>query len=312
MTRLLIRWVLTAVPVVFAVSILTYFLESLIPGDAARSILGVNATPEQYEQLRRQLRLDDPLWSQYGHWLSGALHGDLGTSIASSDSVSHELLTRLPVTLWLVLGAVVVATVVGVALGVVSALRGGVAGRIVDAVSLLGLAVPGFWLGLVLITVFAVRIHLFPAGGYSSFADDPGLWLRSLVLPVLTLGFSSGAPIAKQTRDGVLAELGREYVTVLRARGVAEWRILLKHVLRNAGTPILSVIGIVTIGLFGGAVLAETVFVLPGLGGLVVSATAAHDLPIIQGVAVVFTLLVVAINLLVEIGYAALNPKVRQ
>ncbi len=311
MRKLLLRWLVTAVSLMFGVSILTFVLASLVPGDAARSILGLDATPAQYQQLRTQLHLDEPLWQQYWRWLTRALHGDFGTSLQSSDAVSRELLGRLPVTLWLVAGAVVFAGVVGVGLGVASALRGGWLGKIVDAVSLLGLAVPSFWLGLVLVTLFAVEIPLFPATGSVPFSESPLLWFESLVLPVVTLGIGAAAPIAKQTRDGVLAELDRDYVTVLRSRGIGERRIIGRHVLRNAGTPVLSVVGLVTAGLFGGAVLAEIVFVMPGLGSLVVSAASFHDLPVLQGVAVVFTLLVVVVNLFVELGYAALNPKVR-
>ncbi|GAA1711703.1 ABC transporter permease [Fodinicola feengrottensis] len=311
MRKIVVRWLLTAVPLVLGVSMLTFVLASLVPGDAARAILGVNASPAQYVALRRQLHLDEPLWQQYVHWLAAAVHGDLGQSLQSSDAVTHELSGRLGVTLSLVGGAVLVATAVGVGLGVASALRGGFLGRLVDVGSLLGLAVPSYWLGLVLVALFAVALPLFPATGYTPAADSVGGWLASLVLPVLTLGLGSSAPIAKQTRDGVLAELGREYVMVLRARGVPEWSVIFRHVLRNAATPVLSVVGLVVVGLFGGAVLAETVFVLPGLGGLAVSAASTHDIPVIQGVAVVFTLLVVGVNLVVEIGYAALNPKVR-
>lgn len=311
MRKLALRWALTAVPLMLGVSVLTFVLASLVPGDAARSILGINANPKQYEQLRAQLGLNEPLWTRYWHWLTGAVHGNLGQSTASGGSVSHELVGRLGVTLSLVIGAVLFAAIVGVALGVASALRGGSLGRLVDVVSLLGLAVPAFWLGLVLVAFFAVDLTVFPATGYVPFGVSPVRWFESLVLPVVTLGVGAAAPIAKQARDGVLTELGKEYVTVLRARGVREGRIVVKHVLRNAGTPVLSVVGLVVVGLLGGTVLVETVFVMPGLGGLVATATSAHDIPVIQGVAVLFTLIVVVVNLLVEFGYAALNPKVR-
>lgn len=311
MRKLVLRWLLTAVPLVFGVSALTFLLASLIPGDAARAILGINADPQQYQQLRQQLGLNKPLWKQYTNWLTSALHGDLGNSIQSSGSVSHEILGRLTVTLWLVGGSILVAVLVGVGLGVASALRGGLLGKVVDVFALLGLAVPSYWLGLVLVTLFAVKLQIFPATGYIDFAESPTRWFESLVLPVLTLGFGSCAPIAKQTRDGMLTELQRDYVVTLRARGVKERRIVLLHALRNAATPVLSVAGLVLVGLFGGAVLAETVFVLPGLGSLAVSAASTHDIPVIQGVAIVFTVLVVLVNLLIELGYAALNPKVR-
>lgn len=311
MLTVLRRWLLMAVPLVFAVSALTFVLVSLVPGDAARAILGVGGTPASYRALRRQLGLDQPLWLQYWHWLDRALHGDLGTSIQSAAPVSHEIATRLSVTLTLVGGAALVATVVGVSLGVASAVRGGAAARLVDVLSLLGLAVPAYWLGLLLVLLFAVKVHLLPATGYVPFGQSPAQWVQSLVLPVATLGFGSSAPIAKQTRDGVLSELNRPYVTALRARGLSERRIVLQHVLRNAATPVLSVLGLMVTGLFGGTVLVETVFVLPGLGSLAVTATAEHDIPVIQAVAVVFTVLVVAVNLVLELAYAAVDPRVR-
>lgn len=311
MRKLILRWLLTALPLVFGVSAMTFVLASLIPGDAARAILGINANPAQYRQLRVQLGLDKPLWQQYVDWLSQVVRGNFGTSIQSSGPVSSEILGRLTVTLWLVGGAIAVAAVVGVALGVTSAVRGGVLGKVVDVFALLGLAVPTYWLGLVLVTLLAVKLEIFPATGYVGFGQSPLRWFESLVLPVITLGFGSCAPIAKQTRDSVLTELGRDYVTTLRARGITERRIVLRHALRNAATPVLSVAGLVLVGLFGNAVLAETVFVLPGLGSLAVNAASTHDIPVIQAVAIVFTLLVLIVNLLVEIGYAALNPKVR-
>lgn len=311
MTRLLGRWVLTAVPMVFGVSVLTFVLVGLVPGDAARSILGPSATEDQYEALRHQLLLDRPVWVQYWHWLDGVLHGDWGTSVQSGGSVSADLLHRLPVTLSLVGGAAVASVLIGVGLGLAGALRGGLLGRAIDLFSLAGLAIPGYWLALVLVTLLAVRTPVFPATGYVPLGQDPALWFESLVLPVLTLGFGSSAPIARQTRDSVLVELDREYVRVLRARGIRESRIVLRHVLRNAGTPILSVVGLMVVALLGVAVLVETVFVLPGLGGLAVTATATHDIPVIQAVAVVFTVLVVTLSLLIEVGYSALDPKAR-
>lgn len=311
MISLVRRWLLTAVPLVLGISALTFVLASLVPGDAARSIAGVNAPPEQYEAIRKELSLDQPLHQRYWEWLSGALHGDLGNSIASGDTVWHQLQVRLGVTLVLIIGSMIVAAIVGIGLGVLSALRGGFVGRLVDVVSLFGLAVPSYWFGLVLAALFAVTWTIFPATGYIPFSQSPSEWFDSLVLPIATLGLTSSAHLAKQTRDGVLTELDKDYVTVLRARGIKERTIIFKHVLRNAAPAVITVLGLVFIGLLSGTVLVETVFVLPGLGGLAVTATTAHDVPVIQGIAVVFTVLVVLVNLLVEIAYAALNPKVR-
>lgn len=311
MITLVRRWLLTAAPLMLGISMLTFVLASLVPGDAARSIAGANATPEEYQAIRDELGLDQPLPVRYWDWLTSALQGDLGSSMASGDTVWHQIQVRLGVTLVLVVGSLLVAAVVGVGLGLLSALRGGISGRIVDVVSLLGLAIPPYWLGLVLAAVFAVTWQVFPATGYIPFSDSPAEWFDSLVLPIVTLGLTSSAQLAKQTRDGVRTELNKDYVRVLRARGIPERSVIGKHVLRNAAPAIVTVLGLVMVGLLSGTILVETVFVMPGLGGLSVTSTQAHDVPVIQGIAVFFTGIVVLVNLLVEIAYAALNPKVR-
>lgn len=311
MRKILLRWLTDAVPVVFGVSVVTFILTSLVPGDAGRSILGPNASPAQVQAVDRQLGLDRPLPVRYWEWLIHALRGDLGTSITSGVPVSQELASRLWVTLSLIASALVVVAIVGVGLGVVSALRGGWLGRLVDVIAMLGMAVPTFWLALVLVTAFAVRLPIFPATGYTPFSQSPVAWFESLVLPVVTLGLTNAAPVAKQTRDGVLSELGREYVRVLRARGIPERSVIFRHVLRNAAAPIITVLGVVVVLLFGSTVLIETVFVMPGLGSLAVTAASAHDIPTVLGVALVFTVIVMLVNLLLEMAYATLNPKVR-
>ncbi|MEV6349189.1 ABC transporter permease [Actinoplanes sp. NPDC051851] len=311
MIRIVLRRLAVAIPVLLLVSLITFVLADLVPGDAARSILGANATDAQVTALTEQLGLNRPLPVRYGSWLAAALHGDLGTSIFTGEPVSRAMLDRFPATVSLIAGAVLLAGLLGAGLGIASALRGGWLGRAVDVIALLGMAVPGFWFALVLVTLFAVRLPLFPATGYTPFTDSPVGWFESLVLPVLTLGIPAAAPVAKQTRDGVLTELGRPYVHVLRARGVPERLVILKHVLRNAAAPVVTVLGIVVVVLLGGTVLAESVFVVPGLGGLAVSATAAHDIPTIQAIAVLFTVIVMVVNLLIEMVYAMVNPKVR-
>lgn len=311
MRILLTRWLFTAVPLVLGVSLLTFFLGSLVPGDAARTILGPSADPAAVAELHHRLGLDRPLWDQYWSWLVAALHGNLGTSVASGSQVWDDLSARLPVTLVLMAGSVLVAAAVGIWLGVAGALRAGVLGRLVDVAAMAGAAVPSFWLAELLVLVFAVHWRIFPATGYAAFGDSPSRWLSSLVLPVSALGLTSSAAVAKQTRDGVRNQLQRDYVVMLRARGVSERSIIGKHVLRNAAGPIVTVLGLMIVGMLGGTVLAEYVFVLPGLGGLAVSATQAHDIPEIQGVAVLFTVIVVIVTLLVEMLHRAVDPKVR-
>jgi peptide/nickel transport system permease protein len=310
--RLLARWLVTSLLVLFFVSTLTFVLVSLAPGDAARQILGQSGTQEQYLALRTQLGLDLPLPVRYWTWLSGVLHGDLGVSIFSQQSVASIIGGRLEVTLSLVIGSLLFSGIVGIALGIAGARRRGAIGRAIDAISLLGISIPNFWLGFILVSLFAVALPLFPATGYVDFADSPTLWLSSLILPIITLGVGGVAIIAKQTRDAMAAQLSREYVEAMRAQGLSERSIVYRHVLKNAALPVMTVLGLMFAGLFSGTVLVENVFALPGLGGLVVQATARHDVPVVEGVALVFALIVVLTNLVVDILYGVLNPKARK
>ena len=311
MLRLISRRLLQAVPMVIVVSALTFVLAALIPGDPAATILGTQATQEQLAELDRQLGFDQPIWTQYWLWLQGALHGDFGTSLLTSQPVLPDLVGRLPVTMSLVVGATLLSAVIGVALGTFAAVRRGVSGRVIDALAMLGFAIPNFWLGLVLVEIFAITLKLFPATGYVAFAQSPGEWLRSLVLPVIALAASGITGLAKQTRDAMRDVLSREYIEMLRATGMSERRVILVHGLRNASIPVITMIGVFFIGLLSGTVLIESVFAMPGVGGLAVSATAGHDLSVVQGIAVVFCLIVVVVNLLVDLAYGWLNPKAR-
>jgi peptide/nickel transport system permease protein len=311
MLRLIGRRLALSVPQLLMVSLSTFVLVALIPGDVARTIVGPNATEEQYRSLRGTLGLDESLPQRYWDWLSGALHGDLGTSLFSQESVSSMLGSRLPVTLSLVIGSTIVATVVGVGLGIAGARASGPIGRVVDAVALIGLAIPNFFLGLLLVAWFAVAIPLFPATGYVPFADSPSDWFSSLVLPVITLAVPGVAVIAKQTRDAMRDALERPFIRTLRAAGVSRRSLVYRHALRNAAIPVATVVGIVFVAALSGTVLVESVFAMPGLGGLAVQATDQHDLPLIQGVAIEFTVIVIVVNLLVDIAYGWLDPRVR-
>jgi peptide/nickel transport system permease protein len=311
MLRLVLRRLAISVPLVLLVTLLTFLLQSVAPGDTARTILGINYTPQAHEQLRQQLGLDQPVLVQYGHWLAGALRGDLGVSPISGLDVGAEINNRLAVTMSLIVAATMVSAFVGVGLGVVSAVREGRLGRAVDVLSLVGLGLPNFWLGLVLVSLFAVAVPLLPATGYVSFVDSPGGWSLSLVLPVVTLAVGAVAVVAKQTRDAMLEALSRDFIDTLRANGATTRSIIFRHALRNAAIPVVTVLGLLFVGLLSGTVLVEAVFAMPGLGGLAVAATTQHDLPMLQGVALTFTLIVVTVNLLVDLTYGWLNPKVR-
>src|SRR2546421_575659 len=219
MLKLVLRRVAWSVPLALVASVVSFLLVALLPGDAARSLLGPNATQAQLDQARQQLGLDQPLWVQYGRWLSGALPGDLGSPLINRQPVVEQLNQRLAPSLSLIIGAVLVATTIGVLLGVRGARRGAI-GRLVKAGSIIGLALPDFWLGLVLVVFFAVRLSLFPPTGYVALGADPAGWSRSLGLPVATLTVPATAVIARQTREAVSAALDRSFVRTLRAAGV--------------------------------------------------------------------------------------------
>lgn len=311
MLRLVGRRLLLSVPLLFIVSSFTFLLVAVIPGDAARTLVGSSGTQQQYLALHHALGLDQPLYERYWHWVVRAFHGDLGISLFGQQPVSSMLNSRLSVSLSLVVGATILSGVLGVLLGIGGALRGGVVGRALDAIALVGLAIPNFFLGLLLVSWFAVSIHLFPAVGYVDPSQSLSQWLRSLILPVVTLAVPGVAVVAKQTRDAMRDVLERPFIRTLRACGVTRRRIVFKHALRNAAIPVVTVLGIIFVGALSGTVLVESVFAMPGLGGLAVQATSEHDVPLIQGVVIYFTMIVIAVNLIVDLLYGWLDPRVR-
>ena len=311
MARYLLRRLLLSVPLLFLVSVLTFVMVAIVPGDPAVRILGAGHSAPEYQALDRKLGLTAPLPVQYWHWVDGVLHGTLGTSLFTNQTVTSELGQRLPVTVWLVIGATLVTVVAGIALGLASAVWRGPAGRIVDAASWVFFAIPNFWLGLILIEFVAVKARLLPSSGFVPLGQDPGAWLRSLILPVITLAAVGVTGVAKQTRDAMTEVLSREYMAALRMAGLPRRALLLRHALRNAAIPIVTAAGLFAVAMLGGTILVEQVFVLPGMGSLVVQAAADHDLPVIEGAVLYFTLIVIVVNLLIDLSYAWLNPKVR-
>ena len=311
MARYLLRRLLLSVPLLFVVSILTFIMVAIVPGDPAVRILGAGRTAAEYQALDAKLGLTAPLLVQYWHWIDGVLHGTLGTSLYTDQTVTSELAQRLPATVWLVIGATVVTVVAGIALGLAGAVWRGPLGRAVDAASWVTFAVPNFWLGLILIEFIAVRGHLLPSSGFVPLGQDPGALARSLILPVVTLAAVGVTGIAKQTRDAMSEVLGREFMTALRMAGLPRRSLLLRHALRNAAIPVVTAAGLFAIAMLGGTILVEQVFVLPGMGSLVVQAAADHDLPVIEGAVLYFTVIVIAVNLLIDLSYAWLNPRVR-
>ncbi len=311
MLKIIGRRLLVSIPLLFFVTALTFFLVSLTPGDPALVILGQNRPAEEYVRVRQQLGFNQPLPVRYGSWLADLVTGNLGKSIFNQEPVISVLNARLGVTLSLVIGTTLVSTVFGVGLGLAGAVRRGVLAKIVDTLSLLGFAVPNFWLALILVAIFSIALRWFPAIGYVDPAKSPAGWLQSLVLPVAVLSAPVIGLIAQQTRNAILEVLEKPFIRTLRAGGASPASILFRHILRSAAIPIVTVIGLTFVGLLSGTVIVETVFALPGLGGLAVQATSRHDLPIIQGAVLYFTIIVIVVNLLVDLAYAWLNPKVR-
>jgi peptide/nickel transport system permease protein len=315
MLRHTVRWLVSSLVLLFVITAATFVLASMAPGDAAKAILSSQSgsyTMQQYQQMRHALGIDQPLPVQYWHWLDGVLRGSLGADLFSGQPVTQQLNARLGPSLSVIVGTVIVSGVAGVSLGIVSALRGGALGRLVDVVSLAGLAFPSFWLALVLVELLAVKVRVFPATGYVPLSADPGPWLRSIALPVLTLSAGGVAFVAKQTRDSLSEVLSRDFIVMLRARGLSRRSVVLRHALRNAAIPVVTVLGLLLVGLLGGTVLIENVFSIPGLGQEAVTAAGSHDLPVIEGVAFYFAVVVVIANLLVDVSYRLLNPRVRE
>jgi peptide/nickel transport system permease protein len=310
--NVIIRRVLISIPLLFVVSITVFVLQSFIPGDAARTLAGLQATPADVEALRVQLHLNDPLFIQYFRWLSELLfHGSLGTSLSNSEPVTQALGERLGVTLSLVGAATIVATVLGVILGIVSS-RGKKGLRAAsDVFSIAGMAIPGFWLALLLVSLFSVTLGLFPANGYIQPSDSLSGWAWSLVLPVAALAFSGVTAIAKITREGMLDTLDKDFIRNLRANGVSERRVIFKHALRSTSLPVVTVSGLLFVGSLSASVVIEQIFGLGGLGSLAVTATGSHDIPLIQGVALYFTLIVIGMNLIIDLLYGLLDPRAR-
>lgn len=310
-TRVVVRRILMAIPLLFIITALSFVLLSATPGNAALQILGFSATPQKIHRLERILGLNQPIYTQYWHWLTNALNGNLGTSIFTEQSVSQAIIQRLPVTLSLVIGGLILMPGIGVTLGVYSAVRGGPVARFVDAFALIGFALPAYWLAAMLIEVFAVKLGLFPAIGYTSLSSSPWGWLRSILLPVVALSVGGIAGFAKYTREAMLDALASEHVRMAWADGIPAHFIFFHYALKNAALRVLTLVGLLTIGLLGGTAFVETIFVLPGLGQYIVNGAQQQDIPVVQGTTLVLTIFIIVINLVTDLIYTWLDPRVR-
>jgi peptide/nickel transport system permease protein len=304
-----LRRLLLTVPILLVMSVCVFLMLRLIPGDPVRSMLGLRATPENVATLRAQLGLDRPLVEQYVDWITAVLHGDLGQDIISHAPLSELLGQRLPVTLELTLLGVLVALATGIPLGVVAAVGPRWARILTDLLVVAGVSIPAFWLGIMLVLVFTGALRVLPPAGFSPFADDPLNNLRYMVLPVLTLAAAQGAYILQTTKASMLDVLESPFITFLRAKGISERTIRFRHALRNAAVPIVTVVGIQFGALLGGAVVIETLFALPGIGSLVVTAINLRNYPVVQGGVLVIATLFILINLATDLLYGVLDPR---
>lgn len=300
-----------SVPMLFGVSSLAFLLLNSLPSDIAQMKAGEDATPETIAAIRESLGLDRPLVERYIDWLGALLQGDLGTSWHNGQSVLSGILSSAPVTLSIVVLSLVLSLLIGVPIGVIAAVRGGRLDRALVSSTVVALAIPNFWLALMLVLAFALTLSLLPATGFVPLEVDPNLWLQHLWLPVIAVATVAISSIARQTRSAMIENLGRDYVRTLRAAGIPERSVVYKHALKNSGVPILTTLGIQFVNLSGGSIIVEQVFAVPGLGQLTMTALARNDVPVVLGVLVVTGLAVVVINLAVDLLNSAVNPKVR-
>ena len=316
MLRFLLQRLLALVPVLFTVAVIVFLILRLTPGDPAAVIAGNNATNEDIDRIREQLGLTKPLLTQFMIWLGGVLQGDLGYSFYLGKPVTQLIAQRIEPTLSLAAGTMVLAVLVAVPLGTLAAWRmGGWLDRMLSGFAVAGFSVPVFVIGYVLIYVFAIELQWLPVQGYrrlfGEFSQGLGAWAYQLVLPWLSLATIYVALIARVTRASVSEALTEDYIRTARAKGVTEQAVLLRHALANAAVPIVTVIGIGIALLIGGVVVTETVYAIPGLGSLTVDAVLNRDFPVIQGVVLFFSVLYVLINLLVDLSYLWLDPRIR-
>jgi peptide/nickel transport system permease protein len=312
MTAYILRRLVMLVPVILVVGVVVFALVHLTPGDPAAVILGDSATPEDVERLRNQLGLNDPLVVQFLRWFGGVLRFDFGESIFLGVPVTSALVERVQPTLLLTAYALTVQLSIGIPAGILAAVRhNSPLDRAMTVFAISGAAIPTFFLGILLILFFAVRLRWLPSGGYVPLTDDPWRHFEGMLLPAFALGFSSAGLLARLVRSSMLDVLREDYVRTAWAKGLPERLVVVRHALRNALIPAITVVGTSVGALLGGAVVTETVFTIPGMGRLVVQSIARRDYPIIQGAVMTIAMIYVLVNLLVDILYVYIDPRVR-
>ncbi len=304
------RRLLAAVPVLIGVTFLTFLVLSALPNDTAQAILGLNATPAAVAALNHKLGLDQPFWQRYWHWLVGVLHGNLGTTVEGA-SVNHELATRVPTTLYLLLYALVVSVLLAIIVATLAARRpNGIADRISLTVSMLGLSTAPYVFAFLLIIVFAVKLRWFPV--LSSAVTGPVSFFQNLTLPACAIGFGLFAIYTRLLRADLIEQMQREdYIVTAKAKGLPPWRVLIRHALRNSVFNLITVIGLNLGGLVGATAIIETIFQVQGIGSDLLTGISNHDVPMLEGITLVFALVTVLGNLLADMAYAVLDPRIR-
>ena len=312
MTGILLRRLLSALPILLIVSLITFAMIHLVPGDPATAIAGLSATPQQIAAIRHDLGLDQPLATQFVRWYGNLLHGDLGRSLLLGQPVLSATMYRLPVTIGLSLYALVITLFIGLVSGVLAALRQNTwVDQIAMVFAMIGISLPNFYLGLLMIIFFAVELRWLPTGGYIAFTDDPLGWLATSTMPAISLALLLAGLLARITRSTMLEVLRQDYIRTARAKGLPKRKVVMKHALANALIPITTVIGIIVSLLISGAVVTETLFSIPGIGQLLTQAVLNRDYPMVQGGLLITTALLVLVNIGVDVCYALLDPRVR-
>jgi peptide/nickel transport system permease protein len=293
-------------------SMLVFSVVNLLPGDVAAVILGTNATPQSLDTLRHQLGLDQPAWLRYAQWIGSMLHGDFGTSVLSHADVGSLIVQKLSVSGPLALASAAIALLVALPLGVLAGTnyRNSV-GALISGLSLLGIAIPAFWLGLLLVTIFAILLRVLPAGGFTDWSTDPLAAARSLLLPSLALGLVQAAVLTRYIRSAIIDVQREDFIRTARAKGLTRWQALRRHGFRYAAIPVVTILGVQLTGLLVGAIVIENVFVLPGLGRLLFQSVGNRDLLVVQDLVMLLTGVVLLVNFLVDLTYRLLDPRIR-
>lgn len=312
MTTYILRRIVQALPVVFVVSIIVFTLMRLIPGDPALSLMGMDATPAQIVAVRHDWGLDQPIYTQYFYWVKNMLSGNLGISYFSKKPVTELISQKFPNTVELTLVSLLLALVIGIPAGIIAAWkRNSAADYMTTTFVMFGISFPDFWLGILLMLLFSLELGWLPTLGHVAFAKDPVGNIRFVILPALTLGLILAAPIMRFLRSGMLDVLSEEYIRVARGKGLSETVVLFRHALKNAAIPTVTMVGVQLASLLGGTAIVEYLFSWPGVGGLLVDAVNQRDYAVIQAVVMMLSTIFVLVNLLVDILYAALDPRIR-